>query len=68
MAPIHDRMPVILRPDAWATWLSPSADLAEIAAMTTPVTAAEMRAWPVSRMVSSAREEGAELIEPLLPD
>lgn len=63
MAPIHDRMPVILPPEAWATWLSPAADLAEISAMTSPAAAAEMQAWPVSRKVSSAREDGPELIE-----
>ena len=25
MAPIHDRMPVVVPPDAWATWLDPDA-------------------------------------------
>lgn len=68
MVPIHDRMPVILRPDAWAAWLSPATGLEEIAVMTAPASAAEMQAWMVSRKVSNVREEGAEMIEPLQPD
>ena len=65
LAPIHDRMPVILRREDWPAWLSPDADLGRIATMIAPAPAESMEAWPVSRRVSTAREEGADLIEPI---
>ena len=64
MKPIHDRMPVILRREDWPAWLSPDGDSKRVAAMIGPAPAEAMEAWRVSRKVSSAREEGAELIEP----
>lgn len=63
MAPIHDRMPVILPKTVWDKWLSPDTDLAIIAAMIKPLESDLMEAWPVSRKVSSGREEGPDLIE-----
>ncbi len=65
MAPIHDRMPVILRPDDWSAWLSPDGDLKRVARMIEPALAAGMEAWPVSRRVCNTREEGAELVAQL---
>lgn len=65
MAPIHDRMPVLLPPDTWATWLSPDSDLARIAPMIAPLPALQMQAWPVSRKVSNAREDSSDLVEPV---
>ncbi|MCX7173764.1 MAG: SOS response-associated peptidase [Proteobacteria bacterium] len=61
MAPIHDRMPVILGPDHWQSWLT--APVEEVKARVASYPAEEMQAWPVSRRVSRAGEEGAELIE-----
>lgn len=63
MVPIHDRMPVILRRQDWPAWLSPDGDPKRVAAMIGPAAADLMEAWPVSRRVSNAREEGAALIE-----
>lgn len=64
MRPIHDRMPVILRREDWPGWLSSDGDPKRVAAMIGPAPAEAMEAWRVSRKVSSAREEAAELIEP----
>jgi len=68
MQPIHDRMPVIIPKIRWAAWLSPeNHDTADLLAMLAPYDAAAMEAWPVSRRVSNAREEGAELIAAVAP-
>ncbi len=63
MAPIHDRMPVILAPDQWAAWLSPETESGAVAAMVVPAPAEAMAAWKVSRRVSRASENDANLVE-----
>ena len=67
MAPIHDRMPVILPKTVWNEWLSPDTDLAVIAAMIKPLESELTEVRPVSRKVSGGREEGTELIKRLKP-
>jgi putative SOS response-associated peptidase YedK len=65
MARIHDRMPAII-PRAWySRWLDPALrDPAELQAMIASYPAKEMQAIPVGAKINSARNEGAELIEP----
>ncbi|MEO7852917.1 MAG: SOS response-associated peptidase [Rubrivivax sp.] len=66
MAPIHDRMPVILPPESWAAWLSrEQQDAAAVAPLLAPADPAGMQAWPVSRNVNHSRSEGDALIEAL---
>jgi putative SOS response-associated peptidase YedK len=65
MAPIHDRMPVILRRADWAAWLAPDSSPEVVAPLIAAAPADTMEAWPVTRKVSNAREEGAELMAPL---
>lgn len=67
MAPIHDRMPVLLRPADWAAWLDARTDVAQLAPLLAPPPSDAIRAWPVSRKVSRASEEGPELIQPAGP-
>jgi len=68
MAPIHDRMPVILGRDDWATWLSREIqDTAALAPLLGPADPAGMQAWPVSRTVNRSSSEGENLVEPLVP-
>jgi putative SOS response-associated peptidase YedK len=64
MAPIHDRMPVLIRPDAWSAWLDPGTDLTTIDPLITTAQPEEITTRAVSRKVSNAREEGPELIDP----
>jgi putative SOS response-associated peptidase YedK len=66
MEEIHTRMPAILAPEDEALWLDPAvaADTAVMACLR-PYPAALMTAFPVSTRVSSARNEGPDLIEPL---
>jgi putative SOS response-associated peptidase YedK len=61
-AEIHDRMPVILPPDAYAEWLSPDTAPAEAKALLKPYEG-EMIAYPVDKAVGSPRNDGPELIE-----
>jgi putative SOS response-associated peptidase YedK len=66
MAKIHDRMPVIVRPDHYAAWLDPKLiDSPAIAPMLEPYPAEEMRAYPVSTRVNNARNEGPDLARPV---
>ncbi len=66
MAPIHDRMPVLLPPEAWGRWLSRSPqDAAALAPMLQPCPPERLRAWPVSRAVSRGTAEGEALTEAL---
>lgn len=66
MAPIHDRMPVLLPPAARGTWLSRAEQLPEaVAPLLQPCPPELLRTWPVSRAVSRGTAEGEELIQPL---
>ena len=66
LAPIHDRMPVILDPDDEALWLDPG-PIAPIKVL--PCLRAfpseRMEAIPVSSLVSSPSNDGPQLVEPV---
>ncbi len=69
MAPIHDRMPVLLPPASWGVWLSRAVqDAATLAPLLLPCPPEQLRAWPVSRAVSRGTAEGEGLIAALAPD
>lgn len=65
VAPIHDRMVVILGPEDYATWLDPKQARSSIDHLLRPCPADWLRSWRVSRAVNKAGSEGAELIAPL---
>jgi putative SOS response-associated peptidase YedK len=66
IAELHDRMPVVLDPEAWATWLDGgAADPAELHGLLVPNEAVELDIYPVSRAVNDARADGPALLEPL---
>lgn len=66
MAPIHDRMPVLLPAEHFAAWLDPAyRDVEALSRWLLPAPAAAMVAWPVATRVNNARNEGPELLEPL---
>ncbi|QJC52359.1 SOS response-associated peptidase [Paenibacillus albicereus] len=67
MRPIHDRMPVILRPEDEALWLDRGMrDPQRLQPLLRPYPPEEMRAYPVRREVGSVRSQGPACIEPLL--
>jgi putative SOS response-associated peptidase YedK len=65
LAPIHNRMPVILPPDTYALWLDP-AEQKPIALnhLLTPYPADLMTAYPVSRLVNSPANDTPACIVP----
>jgi putative SOS response-associated peptidase YedK len=63
-AELHDRMPVILEPDHWDTWLA-ARDMVAMQAMLQPFPAQLMRAYPVSQKVGNVKNDTPDLIEPL---
>ena len=65
VAPLHDRMPVILHPEAEAAWLDPTLDGAteRLRELLVPVSAEALVARPVSTRVNSAANDGADLVQ-----
>lgn len=63
MAPVHNRMPVIVGQDDWAAWLADPAE--KVAALLRPCSSGVLQARPVDRRVSRSGEEGAGLIAPV---
>jgi putative SOS response-associated peptidase YedK len=69
MARIHDRMPVILPPDAWDTWLDRQVDDLELLGrLLVPAAPQLITLRPVSTKVNNVRNDGPELIEEIDPD
>jgi len=66
VAHVHDRMPVIVPPDAYAEWLDPRNEATQdLARLFVPSAAPGLLARPVSRRVNDARNQGADLVLPL---
>jgi putative SOS response-associated peptidase YedK len=66
LAPVHDRMPVILGAENWPLWLGEAfADLARLKALLVPYPANEMIIWPVDRRVGNVKNNDPSLIEPI---
>ncbi|MEA2622021.1 MAG: hypothetical protein QOH61_931 [Chloroflexota bacterium] len=66
VAPIHDRMPVILSGDDWRTWLDPDVtDSGELMSLLRPAPDDALLIHPVSPLVNSVRNNGPELVVPL---
>jgi putative SOS response-associated peptidase YedK len=68
LAPIHDRMPVILPESAWGTWLDPDADPDTLRHLLVPAPDDLIAIYPVSPLVNSADNDGPELVQPIEPD
>src|SRR5205809_8050029 len=65
-AELHDRMPVVLKPDVWPGWLGEEpAEPAQLKAMLAHYPSAEMMCWPVSSRVGNVKDNDASLIEPI---
>ena len=65
LAPIHDRMPVIIRPDDYAKWISPSAGMAEVRQLVASFPSEEMKTWEISLMVNDPKTDDARVIAPI---
>ncbi|MFQ5984755.1 MAG: SOS response-associated peptidase [Alphaproteobacteria bacterium] len=66
VAPIHDRMPVILKPDDYGPWLEPAGlDREAGQALLGPYPAQDMVAYPVGLRVNSPKDDDATCIASL---
>src|SRR4051812_47999236 len=67
VADIHDRMPVILRPEDHDRWLGSEPDPRDLLR---PFPAELMRMWPISTRVNSPKNDDADLLifTPVPPD
>lgn len=66
VAPIHDRMPVILRPQYEDAWLDPEfTDADEAATFLQPYPSEQMESWTVSTKVNTAGTDDPTMIEPI---
>jgi putative SOS response-associated peptidase YedK len=66
VAELHDRMPVILPPEAWSVWLGEEpADAERLKALLEPYPAEDLAMWPVDKRVGNVRNNDPSLIEPV---
>ena len=66
VAPIHNRMPVLLEETAFDSWLDPDfQDSESLARLLIPAPAAILQATPVSTYVNNPANEGPQCVEPL---
>jgi putative SOS response-associated peptidase YedK len=65
VAEVHDRMPVLLKPDQFDHWLSGDMGVEELK----PAPNDTLQRWPVSKRVNSSKADtnDATLIEPVKP-
>jgi putative SOS response-associated peptidase YedK len=62
LRPLHHRMPVIVPPAAFGLWLSGEAETDRAASLIAPAPDDLLEAWPVSRAVNNAANDGPGLI------
>ena len=65
MEKIHDRMPVILKPDAYDRWLDPAEqEPGKLSGLLKPYPASHMTAYAVSKRVNKPENDSPELVVP----
>jgi putative SOS response-associated peptidase YedK len=65
-ADLHNRMPVVLQPDAWPIWLGEEpADPKQLKALLAPYAGDDMICWPVGARVGSIKNNDPSLIDPI---
>ena len=67
LAPLHERMPVILPREAFARWLDPQAPVAALQALLRPYPDAPMARYRVTPAVNSVKTDDAGCFAPLNP-
>lgn len=63
LAPVHDRMPVILRPENYDLWLDSKAHAISLRKLLVPYSATTLLSHPVSSAVNSPQNDSPELID-----
>lgn len=65
LAPLHERMPAILPPEAYAVWLSPDASVKELTALLKPYPDELMARYRVTAAVNSVKNDDPACFAPL---
>ena len=66
LEPIHNRMPVILKPADYDTWLDPTCEDADsLQELLKPFSSSELEGYPVSRVVNNPKNDVEECVEPV---
>ena len=66
MAPIHNRMPVILAPVSYDQWLDPTFQHIEpLKALLRPYPSEELTVYPVSTLVNNPRHDAPQCLDPI---
>ena len=66
IARLHDRMPVVLAPEAWDLWLDPElTDVGELHGLLRPAPADPFELVQVRPLVNNVRNNGPELLVPV---
>ncbi len=66
---VHERMPMFVEPDAYASWLDPAPSSNDnLLGLLMPAAPGRLAAYPVSTAVNNVRNNGRELIAPLSPE
>jgi putative SOS response-associated peptidase YedK len=66
LRPLHHRMPALLPPDCWATWLGETAASGnDLKSVLKPYPHSGMTFWPVTRRVGNVRNDSPDLFTPL---
>jgi putative SOS response-associated peptidase YedK len=65
LAPVHDRMPVIVPPGEWRAWLAPDTPGAKVKDLMRSYPSEEIEAWRISRRVNDARNDTAAVLAPI---
>lgn len=61
----HNRMPVILKPDDYDSWLSPNVDTQTLSDLLAPYSDKEMDQFEVSKKINSPKNDSADLLSPV---
>jgi putative SOS response-associated peptidase YedK len=64
LKPLHDRMPVVVPPDAFDLWLDPNADTQMVSSLIAPAAEDFFEAYEVSGAVNRAANDGPALLTP----
>jgi len=65
-AGLHNRMPVVLKPEAWPAWLGEEpATVGDLKALLAPYPSDDMICWPISTRVGNVKNNDPTLIEPI---
>jgi putative SOS response-associated peptidase YedK len=63
LAPIHDRMPVVIPPERYRAWLDPRTPIAAVTDMTRPYPSDTMKAWRISLRVNDPEADDEGVLE-----